>query len=128
MNCFIAARGKSKIEATGVSARTISNPSQTEHESEIFLQKGRMYRDVSVIDCHPKHPNKDKHSEADKKNPLMIRSRRNRRRPFIAILWGMATFKDGPQVKFLRTIPNQPGGLWMGSLENTKSSQQRIIS
>ena len=56
MNCFIAARGKSKIEATGVSARTISNPSQTEHESDDILAKGRMYRDVSVIECHPKAP------------------------------------------------------------------------
>ena len=39
MNCFIAARGKSKIEATGVSARTISNPSQTEPEGDDILAK-----------------------------------------------------------------------------------------
>ena len=53
---FYSSARKKQIEATGLSARTISNPSQTEHESEIFLLKGRMYRDVSVIDCHPKAP------------------------------------------------------------------------
>ena len=29
---------------------------QTEQESEIFLLRGRMYEDVSVIHCHPKAP------------------------------------------------------------------------
>ena len=41
---------------TRVIARTIPNPSQTEQESEIFLLKGRMYQNVSVIGCHPKAP------------------------------------------------------------------------
>ena len=33
---------------------TTLNPSQTEQESEMFLLKGRMYQDVSVIGFHPK--------------------------------------------------------------------------
>ena len=67
---------------------------------DILAKKEGCVKTFQLLAAIQKHPNKDKHSEADKKNPLMIRSRGNRRRPFIAILWGMATFKDGPQVKF----------------------------
>ena len=64
----------------------------------------RMYQDVSVIGCHPNVPDKDRHSEADKKIPPRIRSRGNGLRP-ACHSQGTATFEVGPQVKILTNNP-----------------------
>ena len=45
-----------------------------------------------------KNLNKGKHKVKLTKNPPTARSRGNGRR--LAILWGVATFKVGPQVRF----------------------------
>ena len=52
-----------------------------------------------------KHPNKDKHSEADKKIRLWW-DQEKMDEDRLAILKGVATFKVGPQVNFWRNIPN----------------------